>query len=173
LVAEVERHRHALRLFRPAGSPFARQDQEEEAVDILKDSGLLAGLKAFADSAFPKRCNSCGRVFKSAEQFLHETKQIQQDRSGLKQSKDDNDITIVEVYRNCPCGSTLMDFFTDRRDLSQVGLQRREKFAKLMEQLIAYGWSGDTARAELVKVLHGGKSELIEQLKLSNLPKAK
>jgi len=142
-------------------------------VDILKDNGLLAGLKALADSAFPKRCNSCGRVFESADQFLRETRQLQQDRSGLKQSKDDNDVTIVEVYRNCPCGSTLMDFFTDRRDLSDAGLQRREKFAKLMDQLAAYGWSRDTARTELVKVLRGERSELIEQLRSSNQPKAK
>jgi hypothetical protein len=131
----------------------------------LKDDGLFAGLTALAESAFPKYCKNCGRVFETAEQFLRETEQIDQKRSGLKQSWDDNDVTIVEVYRNCPCGSTLMDFFSDRRDLSPAGLVRREKFGKLMEQLVAHGWSRDLAHAELLKILRGEKSELIETFK--------
>jgi hypothetical protein len=142
-------------------------------MDILEDSGLFAGLNALAESAFPKRCNNCGRMFESAEQFLRETRKIQGNRSGLKQSLDDNDNLIVEVYRNCPCGSTLMDFFSDRRDFSRVGLERREKFGKLMGQLLTYGWSHDSARAELLKILRGEKSELIEQLKLSHQLKSK
>lgn len=138
-------------------------------MDILKDDALFAGLKALAESAFPKHCKNCGRVFESAEQFLRETVQIDQKRSGLKQSWDDNDVTIVEVYRNCPCGSTLMDFFSDRRDLSQAGLARREKFGKLIDQLVAHGWQRETARIELLKVLRGEKSELIEQLRAAQL----
>ncbi|MBI1891941.1 MAG: oxidoreductase [Burkholderiales bacterium] len=140
-------------------------------MDILQDEALFAGLKALAESAFPKHCKNCGRIFESAEQFLRETRKIDQKRSGLKQSWDDNDVPIVEVYRNCPCGSTLMDFFSDRRDLSQNGLARREKFGKLMGQLIAHGWQHDTARAELLKVLRGEKSELIEQLRAAQLSK--
>lgn len=134
-------------------------------MDAFKDKDLFAGLKALAESAFPKRCRNCGRVFETAEQFLYETKHIDQSRSGLKQSRDDNDATIVEVYRNCLCGSTLMDFFSDRRDLSEVGLRRRDKFNKLIEQLVARGWSQQLARSELLKILRGEGSELIEQLK--------
>lgn len=135
-------------------------------MDFLKADELFTGLKALAASAFPKRCSNCGRVFESAEQFLRETSQIDQKRSGLKQSKDDNDVTIVEAYRNCPCGSTLMDFFSDRRDhTSKVGMERREKFGKLLDQLMGHGWSREMARTELLKVLYGQKSELIEQLR--------
>lgn len=142
-------------------------------MDIHEDAALFAGLKALAESAFPKHCKNCGRVFESAAQFLRETRKIDQKRSGLKQSMDDNDVTIVEVYRNCPCGSTLMDFFSDRRDLSQIGLARREKFGKLIEQLVAHGWNRDTARAELLKILRGATSELIEQLKKAQISNAK
>ncbi len=140
-------------------------------MDAFNDDSLFKGLKLLAESAFPKHCKNCGRTFGTAEEFLRETRQISQDRTGLKQSWDDNDATIVEVYRNCPCGSTLMDFFSDRRDYSEAGLQRREKFEKLMEQLIAYGLSRDVARAELLKVLRGEMSEVLEKLKASPPPK--
>lgn len=131
------------------------------------------GLRALVESAFPKRCASCGREFLSAEQFVRETQSIRQGLSGLKQSSDDEYKTIVEMYRNCSCGSTLMDFFSDRRDLSAAGQQRREKFGQLLEYLINQGWSCHSARKELFKVLHGEKSELLlDQLKMPGKPTA-
>ncbi|MGZ3235955.1 MAG: hypothetical protein ACXU8A_01100 [Burkholderiaceae bacterium] len=140
-------------------------------MDAFDDDSLFKGLKLLAESAFPKHCKNCGRTFETAEAFLRETQQISQDRTGLKQSWDDNDVTIVEVYRNCPCGSTLMDFFSDRRDYSEAGLQRREKFEKLIVQLISYGLTRDIARAELIKVLRGQVSEVLDELKSKHRPK--
>ena len=130
-----------------------------------QNEALFAGLQALAKSAFPKKCQSCARLFESAEQFIRETQAIRQNVSGLKQSIDDDDKAIVEVYRNCPCGSTLMDFFSDRRDLSDVGLKRREKFGQLLDHLIAQGWEREVGRLELIKVLRGEKSELLSQLR--------
>lgn len=123
---------------------------------------FFSGLRALADSAFPKHCANCGKVFASASQFILETRAIRENMSGLKQSMDDIDNTIVEVYRNCPCGSTLMDFFSDRRDISDSGLRRREKFAELLAYLIEKGWETQLARTELIKVLRGEKSELLK-----------
>ena len=140
-------------------------------MDAINDDSLFKGLKSLAESAFPKHCKNCGRVFETAEIFLRETQQISQARTGLKQSWDDNDVTIVEVYRNCTCGSTLMDFFSDRRDYSEAGLKRREKFEQLITQLIAHGLSRDIARTELIKVLRGARSEVLEQLQSANRPK--
>jgi hypothetical protein len=131
------------------------------------EADIFAGLKALAESAFPKHCRNCGRVFQTAEQFLFETERVDRVRSGLKQSWDDNDATIVEVYRNCLCGSTLMDFFSDRRDYSEAGLRRRERFGQLIDQLVAHGVEKDVARAELLKILRGQKSELIDRLRAS------
>ncbi len=131
--------------------------------DFTIDATLFAGLQALAESAFPKRCSTCGRVFESARQFMLETEEIRRGQTGLKQSLDDNDRTIVEVFRNCPCGSTLMDFFSDRRDLSEAGLKRREKFGQLLDQLVARGLDGAVARTELLKVLRGEGSELLSQ----------
>lgn len=125
------------------------------------NSALFLGLRALADSAFPKRCANCGRTFENAESFIKETEQIRQGASGLKQSFDDEDLPIVEVYRNCPCGSTLMDFFSDRRDLSERGLKRRKKFGEMLDILTAKGIEHEVARTELLKVLRGEHSDLI------------
>lgn len=68
------------------------------------DVEFYAELQEIAANTFPKRCLACGR-------------------SGLKQSVDDGGHVIVELFRHCVCGSTLMDCFTDRRDASETGKQ--------------------------------------------------
>lgn len=122
------------------------------------DPYVFEGLRTLAESAFPKHCRNCGRIYSCAEQFLKETVSIRPGRSGLKESADDDDNTIVELYRNCPCGSTLMDFFSDRRDTSEAGLRRRKKFGDLVNFLVQKGWDANLARAELLKVLRGEES---------------
>ena len=90
-------------------------------------------LRALAESAFPKRCANCGRTYATAEDFLAQTQHISPNRSGLKSSTDDDGAIIVEAFRNCVCGSTLMDFFSDRRDASAAGLARRQRFGELLD----------------------------------------
>ena len=77
--------------------------------NIKDELEIFKGLKALSESAFPKRCGNCGRVFETSEQYIRETEKVSD--SGLKESYDDDDTPILEVYRNCICGSTLMDFF--------------------------------------------------------------
>lgn len=125
---------------------------------------LIKGLKALAESAFPKKCANCGRSFESAEQFLSETQKINAKTSGLKQVDDEDGSKIVEVFRNCPCGSTLMDFFGNRRDLSEAGEKRRGKFDELLNFLSENGLDKTTARTELIKVAHGEKSEILSKI---------
>lgn len=124
------------------------------------------GLRAMAESAFPKKCANCGRIYNTAEEFLAETVAISEQKSGLKQSIDDDEVTvIVEAYRNCPCGSTLMDFFGDRRDESEAGRARRARFGELLDFLIDSGLDATVARTELIKVVHGEKSNLLAKIK--------
>ena len=123
--------------------------------DISKGGSFFEGLKALAESAFPKHCTNCGRKFETADQFIAETKTIREGITGLKQSVDDDDMTIVEVYRNCPCGSTLMDFFSNRRDISDVGNSRRSLFNKLLPHLESKGLRRTECRAYLLRVLRG------------------
>jgi hypothetical protein len=121
---------------------------------------IYAGLKAFSSDSFPKRCSRCGRKFHDADQFLRETRGLGHS-TGLRESQDDDDRTMVELFRNCPCGSTLMECFGDRRDMSEAGIRRREKFRELMQLLVDDGMDREEARVELLKVLRGGRSEIL------------
>ena len=128
------------------------------------ETTFYAGLRAVVETSFPKRCPMCGRMFESAQCFLEETEKLGPDSSGLKASRDEDERSLVEVYRNCPCGSTLMDFFSDRRDLSEAGIKRRHTFDRFLLYLVSRGLERELARSELLKVLHGGKSELLQKL---------
>lgn len=124
---------------------------------------LFADLQALVDAAFPKKCSSCGRNFETADDFVRQTDAIR-GKSGLKSAVDDDGRPVVELFRNCPCGSTLMDAFRDRRHTSEAGLRRRAKFGALIDRLAARGVAPETARAELLKVLRGEGSALLETI---------
>ncbi len=128
-------------------------------------SKLFEGLNSLAESAFPKKCETCGRMFETAEQFLRETEDIRESVTGLKQSRDDEGAIIVEAFRNCACGSTLMDFFNDRRDQSNAGDIRRKKFNDFLVFLMENGLEREVARDELLKVMHGEKSEILANIR--------
>ena len=120
---------------------------------------LFAGLRALSASAFPKSCKCCGRTFASAEAFLAETHDLPSAASPLKAAREVDGSTLLEVFRNCPCGSTLMDEFQDRRDNSEQGCRRRELFRQLLETLQNdFGFDEQAARTELLGVMHGKPS---------------
>lgn len=131
-------------------------------------SKLYNGLKALSDSAFPKQCASCGRRFESAEEFIRETQSVREGISGLKSTTDEELQPMVELYRNCPCGSTLMDCFDDRRDLSQPGLKRRRLFGQLMEMLHNKGLQPHIARVELIRFMRGEQSPILSDIGVKN-----
>ena len=131
-------------------------------------SGFYQGLQALADSSFPKQCNHCGEIYDSVEDFIKKTKHLKPEISGLKQSMDDDESVIVELYRNCECGSTLLDFFTDRRDMSDQGEDRRRQFGELLNKLTDSGLAEVIARVELIKILRGEVSEILEHIELTN-----
>ncbi len=121
----------------------------------MEEHLFFEGLQALAASAFPKHCTCCGRVFATAAEFMRQTNSVRKNSSGLKQSFDDDSVAIVEAYRNCLCGSTLMDFFSDRRDISEAGFQRRELFDKLLPHLEGKGMRKAEARSHLLRLLRG------------------
>ena len=122
---------------------------------------LYAGLRAFSNQSFPKRCTRCGRQFETVEDFLLETEGVPH-TSGLREGIDDDDQRVVELFRNCPCGSTLMELFGDRRDLSPTGIERRARFNQLLNLLTGDGVEPAVARQELRKVLRGEESALLQ-----------
>jgi hypothetical protein len=130
--------------------------------DIDWQKLVYQGLKSLIASAFPKKCNNCGRTFEDEEAFVIQTETIR-NISGLKESIEDDGTPIVELFRNCVCGSTLMDEFQDRRDLSERGLQRRKQFGKLLVLLENAGMKASDARQELLVVMLGGNSEKLAE----------
>ena len=121
---------------------------------------LFKGLKSLSDNSFPKSCGNCGRNFETIEQYLKETNSLESS-SGLKASFDDDEQPILEVYRNCICGSTLMDFFSDRRDLTERGRKRREIFQRVLKFLKQKGVSHDEGREAILAFMRSGESELL------------
>ncbi|MCG7870564.1 MAG: hypothetical protein N0C81_01335 [Candidatus Thiodiazotropha lotti] len=77
---------------------------------------------------------------------------------------EEGDDPIVELYRNCSCGSTLMEFFSDRRDTSEIGLRRRHLFDELLAQLVEMGIASEEARNELKLFLRTGESHRLQKM---------
>ncbi len=125
------------------------------------EEALFAGLRQLADSAFPKRCAHCGRVYRNSDEFLTATQPVRPDCSGLKQSRDDDDQMIVDLFRNCVCGSTLLESFHNRRNLSKDGIMRRMLFQEMVGKIAAMGYPAETARDELLKFMRGQPNELL------------
>jgi hypothetical protein len=123
---------------------------------------LLSGLRILAESSFPRECGYCGKRYESAEQFLEQTKGTYTSPSGLTESVDDDDHPTVEAYRNCSCGSTLVEVFDNRRGNTQEDCLRRKKFSEVLETLVAMGVERSIARNELLAVIRGETSELLE-----------
>lgn len=122
---------------------------------------IYSGLRALAESTFPKRCRNCGQEYASAAEFIVATQAVRPNCSGLKQSQDDDDNLIVEVFRNCNCGSTLMESFNDRRDLTEEGIKRRRRFEEMLGHLVSRGVAREVAYAELIKLMRGQANELL------------
>lgn len=127
--------------------------------ELSIDQEFYGGLRELADSAFPKHCRHCGQEYANATDFLTATLSLRANASGLKQSLDDDGQMIVDLFRNCACGSTLLESFQNRRDCSEQGDKRRKIFQEMVNRLVEQNWSADKARAELLKLMHASASE--------------
>jgi len=128
------------------------------------DESIFQGLKAFSEASFPKKCSSCGRYFEDMKAFVNQTKATNNKGSGLKSGLNTSEKPFVELYRNCPCGSTLRDVFNDRRDSSASGVKRRELFGQLLNMLEKKGLATHRARQELLKILRGEGSTILAKM---------
>ncbi|MBD9355714.1 oxidoreductase [Methylomonas albis] len=124
------------------------------------------GLRALLDSTFPKTCASCGYVYISAEQFFIDTQDMPRGRSSLRSAIEDDGLILVEVFRNCRCGSTLMDEFGCRRDHSERGERQRQAFDTILKVLQSKGIAVAVARVEIIKFLQGQPTTLIAMLNI-------
>ncbi|MDM8349385.1 hypothetical protein P8H27_10785 [Pseudomonas sp. sp1636] len=129
---------------------------------ISSHDAWFAGLKALGHDSFPKRCRNCGRVFASEADYFQQTQAIRPEITGLKAAYDDDDRPLVEVFRNCVCGSTLLVNCVSRRDDSAAGNNRRQLFDTLLDYLTQHGVERAQARGELLRVASGERSEVLE-----------
>lgn len=125
--------------------------EAKSQVPISKDS-LYQGLKAIWDTEFPKTCPKCGRVYGSFEEYLIDTK-VLPNSSGLMGYDIGDPGQQVGLFRNCGCGTTIMAFCHDRRDLSESGNKRRKLFGELMNRLVDTGISALEAPQKLLSAL--------------------
>jgi hypothetical protein len=132
--------------------------QDSEWVEFYR------GLQSFSEHSFPRECPLCKKTFSSAEDFLFGGTEGVFNTSGLRQARDDDDKYVVELFRNCTCGSTLLEFFKDRRDTSANGKTKRKLFGRLMRRLEKAGLSTEVARRELLTIMTGGDSAILKKL---------
>jgi hypothetical protein len=118
----------------------------------ISTSSLYQGLKAIWDTEFPKTCPKCGRVYGSFEEYLMDTQALP-NSSGLMGYDIGDPGQQVGLFRNCACGTTVMAFCHDRRDLSETGNKRRQLFGELMNRLVDTGDSAMEARQKLLSAL--------------------
>ena len=126
----------------------------------MSDQDLLEGLNALFQQSFPKKCTHCGKIYHSEQQFFAETEAP--GARSLKSYTEEDGTNIVEAFRNCSCGSTLMDEFADRRDTSDKGLRRRKRFDEIVEQLVAKGLERDKVVSELKQFIRHGESDFLK-----------
>jgi hypothetical protein len=105
--------------------------------------------------AFPKHCSVCGKCYQDEKQFLAETTSVLHAPSDIRTiaHEDGAQDVYLEVFRNCVCGSTLMEYFHSRRDLSEDGLSRRQLFDSMLSILEETGQERSKARALLLQQL--------------------
>ena len=129
---------------------------------------FYGNLQCLVDTAFPKTCPKCGKVFEDSHSFLMETIPVKDltltDRSGLFPLDGMGPVAAVGVFRNCTCGTTIMANFHDRRDLTDKGNERRSRFDALVGMLCERGLSAETARNELRSLLRGEESPSVQKL---------
>lgn len=125
-------------------------------------SEIYEELKSFVDESFPQECNTCGKVYDSLAELLDDTDTVGEPGTFVD-SLGYEDSPFIDMCRNCSCGSSLMVVFESRRDLSEAGQKRREKFQTMMELVVSEGVDRGTARTELLKILSGRPSKVISE----------
>jgi len=118
-----------------------RKELDGEFLNILSNelssleqiSGFLESVEQKLEkhyaSAFPKKCRTCGKVYNSKDEYISETESV----------RKNNGVVFDEVglqeFRNCTCGSTLVVWTKDRRDLTSYGVERRQLFDECLKKL--------------------------------------
>ena len=130
-----------------------------ELGELEKISSMLGSvsvkLKQLYQSKFPKKCNTCGRVYESRQAYINATKVLKKDNTVIY------DKFGLQEYRNCVCGSTLMILTDDRRDTTEFGVARRKLFDSCLEKMLALS---NKSEAELIEELRKVFRTIIDEV---------
>lgn len=114
------------------------------------------GLVVRSNDIFPLVCPRCQRRFTQIHDFISRTTPIFQS-SGLLEREDSDTGTFVLLLRNCLCGTSLALRCHDRRNRSELGQLRRDRFDTLVNLLVEVGVETEHARFEVRRLLHTAK----------------
>lgn len=110
------------------------------------------GLQVTSGDLFPLVCPRCQRRFRDLPDYIARTTPVFCS-SGLVQRSQPGDGTFVLLVRTCLCGSSLALRCKDRRNQTEDGQHRRNRFDLLMALLREAGVSPNEAQAEVRRLL--------------------
>jgi|GEM_PF-2461011 hypothetical protein len=114
------------------------------------------GLAVRSNDIFPLVCPRCQRRFTQIHDFISRTTPIFQS-SGLLEREDPETGTFVLLLRNCLCGTSLALRCHDRRNRTERGKLRRDRFGTLVNLLVEVGVEAERAQLEVRRLLHSAK----------------
>ena len=122
-----------------------KEVSELEMISVFSES-VKKKLASHYDDIFPKKCNNCKRVYHSIEQYKRETKT-------LKRKTTIFDAIGLQEYRNCVCGSTLIVWTQERRDVTDYGVARRKLFDECLEKILKISSAEEDEVREKLRVI--------------------
>lgn len=109
-------------------------------------------------AGFPVLCPSCGRKYETIEDFLSLTTLPNGHAPTTRMS--DPEYQLPHRERICACGATLPLKAPGRRDLTDAGSRRREKFSAVLDLLQKSGLTREEGRARLLLALKTCRNEI-------------
>ena len=143
---------------------FRTKNSDPSPSDLLSgislDEEFLDELQELAEAAFPKHCQTCGRIYSGPELLplatVSATESITAPVAEITQK--------VRLYRRCACGDALHDYFTDRRDMTEMGRKRRERFFAVVSDIQNIGIQAGEARDAVLAFLRGETHPVFQKL---------
>lgn len=112
------------------------------------------GLTVRSADLFPLLCTRCQRRFTQLQDFIVRTTPIFQSSGLMQREEPDTGGTYVLLLRNCLCGASLALRCQDRRNQTDQGRLRRNRFGTLVNLLVEVGVEPAKAEQEVRRLLH-------------------
>ncbi|MFK7824082.1 MAG: hypothetical protein AB8G05_07995 [Oligoflexales bacterium] len=122
-----------------------KEVSELEMISLFSES-VKKKLANHYDDIFPKKCNNCKKIYTSIEEYNKETK-------SLKRKTTIFDAIGLQEYRNCICGSTLIVWTKERRDVTEYGVARRKLFDECLEKISRISSANEAEVREKLRII--------------------